>query len=404
MNDVIDLKVVALLNTDQGFELMESHRRLYDKTVYKDYMIIDRFILEFKFLRLLTSPSMMEFSSMYRMSPDLFDLNAVFSIRYTNGRQEPFDNTLPRVRWRLQYDYLDKNGKLQKYKSEFKFREKSLESKSVLWDFGDGKIIQKYEVFVKVDRSQDKYLSVLKNTVFAIQKSVNVAGHYLLEKDDLYRCGFLRLEHTGKLFPREWYSDTKEGGIINIECYDLVNYGSIHTNMKGKYGKYGKGAGKLKPDKKKKKNAKRKSNAKNENDDYYFGATYTPNKEKLKELVFGCGITGRKYFKGGGCIDLYIKDHFVNYGNISCNAALSSSGGSIVIISKLFINYGTIQALGGKGIEEKSGKGENGRIAIYCKVFENYGQILPEDNVYIGNYDEGVKLFQKRHDPKKSKK
>ena len=171
---------------------MESHRRLYDKTVYKDYMIIDRFILEFKFLRLLTSPSMMEFSSMYRMSPDLFDLNALFSIRYTNGRQEPFDNTLPRVRWRLQYDYLDKNGKLQKYKSDFKFREKSLESKSVVWDFVDGKIIQKYEIFVKIDRTQDKYLSVLKNTVFAIQKSVNIASHYLLETDELYRCGFLR--------------------------------------------------------------------------------------------------------------------------------------------------------------------------------------------------------------------
>ena len=181
---------------------------------------------------------------------------------------------------------------------------------------------------------------------------------------------FFTLEHTGKLFPKEWYSDTKQGGKISIECYDLVNYGSIHTNMKGKYGKYGKGAGKLRIDKKKKKkNPKRKANAKNENDDYYYGATYT-GKEKLEQLAMGCGIVGRKYFKGGGCIDLYIKDHFINYGNISCNAALSSSGGSIVIISKLFINYGTVQAIGGKAIEEKSGKGENGKIAIYCKVFE----------------------------------
>ena len=37
----------------------------------------------------------------------------------------------------------------------------------------------------------------------------------------------------------------KKGGIICIECYDLINYGLIVVSSTGKYGKYGKGAGKL---------------------------------------------------------------------------------------------------------------------------------------------------------------
>ena len=276
-----------------------------------------------------------------------------------------------------------------------------MESKTVVWDFGDGKIIQKYELLVKLDRSNDKYLSVLKNNLFAIQKSINLSGHYNISTDGINRCGFLRVEGKARIYPKEWYSDTKSGGIVCLECFDLVNYGAIDSSMKGKYGKYGKGAGKLKVDKnKKKKNPKRKQNKNNENEEYYFGATYH-GKPKLITLVHGCGITGKKYLKGGGIVDLYVKDHFVNYGIIACNGALSSSGGSIAITCKLFINYGKIQVLGGKEIADKSGKGKDGRIAIYCKVFENYGSILPEPNVYIGDFEQGKEAFLNRYLPKK---
>merc|ERR1712003_516480 len=106
----------------------------------------------------------------------------------------------------------------------------------------------------------------------------------------------------------------------------------------------GKGHGKLRKDKKKKTNSKRKVNKANENEDYYFGGGYL-GEEGLKKLVFGTGIAGRKIFKGGGIVDLYVRDHFINYGTISSDGSLSSSGGSIVIVCKKFINWGTLQTI-----------------------------------------------------------
>eukprot|EP01083_Nonionella_stella_P134717 409827_1 len=111
---------------------------------------------------------------------------------------------------------------------------------------------------------------------------------------------------------------------------------------------------------------------------------------------FGCVIDEKKHFKGDGCVHLYIKEQFINYGSIASDGSLSSSGGSIVICCKLFINYGVIQCIGGKDIANKSGKGQHGRIAIYTKVFENYGKIIPASNLYIGSFEEGIQLFKKR--------
>ena len=43
------------------------------------------------------------------------------------------------------------------------------------------------------------------------------------------------------------------------------------------------------------------------------------------------------------------------------------------------------------------------KLLFIVKCLKLY-QILPEDNVYIGDFDEGLKMFKKRHDPKKGKK
>merc|ERR1712130_624082 len=191
-----------------------------------------------RFCKVLAAMSFMEFSVINRATDDLFDSNTMATMRYTNGRMEPFNDILPRIRWRLSYEYLDKNGKLKKQKSDFKFREKSLESKICLWEF-EGKEIQKYEILIKVDRTNDKYQSVLKNMHFAEQKSVNISSSYQLKSDKLRKCGFLRIENKAKLYPQEWYSDTKQGGVINIECIDLVCFGAIDVSLKGMYGRYG---------------------------------------------------------------------------------------------------------------------------------------------------------------------
>ena len=369
--DKLNIKkdIRALLTSKIGFDQCAKHRKLYYKTKFREKMIIGRLVLELKWVLLLSSADFIEFSMINRATDDLFDHNTMAILRYTNGRIEPFNDLLPRICWRLSFEYHIRNtNTVKKQKSDFKFRQKSLESKICLWEF-EGRDIQSYELLAKVDRTNDKFTSLLKNNCFADQKSVNISSSYQLESDKLNKCGLLRVEKSAKLYPKEWYSDSKSGGRISIQCIDLVSYGNIDASSKGQYGKYGKGHGKLRKDKKKKTNAKRKVNKANENEDYYFGASFSGD-ETLAKLVFGTGIAGKKCFKGGGIIDLYIRDHvsyfysvfnvlircnlslrqFINYGTISSDGSLSSSGGSIVIICKKFVNWGTIQSIGGKDI------------------------------------------------------
>ena len=72
----------------------------------------------------------------------------------------------------------------------------------------------------------------------------------------------------------------------------------------------------------------------------------------------------------------------VNYGSIDADGLSQSSGGSIKIQCRTFVN-------------KKSGLvsadppfGGNGRIAIFCEQYKNEGRIRPQPFVKIIKYDE----------------
>merc|ERR1712130_608172 len=86
----INKEVQSLLSSQIGFEIMENHRKLYLKTKFREHMVIDRLVIELRFCKVLAAMSFMEFSVINRATDDLFDSNTMATMRYTNGRMEPF--------------------------------------------------------------------------------------------------------------------------------------------------------------------------------------------------------------------------------------------------------------------------------------------------------------------------
>eukprot|EP01084_Bolivina_argentea_P281543 481735_1 len=97
--------------------------------------------------------------------------------------------------------------------------------------------------------------------------------------------------------------------------------------------------------------------------------------------------------RGGGVIEL-IADQIINYGKIVCNGCGFSSGGSIKIKCKIFVNKGIIEATTTTentifdicDIEAKR-EFRYGRIAIICEQYKNEGTICPSP--YI-NYTKNI--------------
>ena len=191
------------------------------------------------------------------------------------------------------------------------------------------------------------------------------------------------------LKPKEaWNLSTTKGGYIKLEYKVIIvlKDNKIKVNGMGFYGNndYNKGKGT------------------NNNSFAGFG---TPGKGKhggnpygskeLDILYHGSGCMDESEGIGGGIIDIQC-DKLINYGKITSNPFKRGSGGSIFILAKDFINYGTIcaQANLHKFENEYDRKFGLGRIAIYCDNYTNKNEIIPKPHLF--NYNAGKEILYQR--------
>ena len=393
--------------THQLIETFEKNRNIWSKTKYRDYIVLQRLILEMEIIQLIISPWFINFSFRYCKASNLFSNDAILVMHYIGSYIDIVKTQiLPYISFKFLYQYLDlKEHKIVSKTSEFKFLDKSVGKKTIEWKFVNKQIFN-YQLKIKIEKpwlpktKRDKklgktykltWIPMVRNTMFSKQKIVSICKKYLYNNDTIIRCGLLKIEKYAILFPKDWDHGLNIGGFINIECNYLFVYGRIDVNSKGYFSEHGQSSyGKI--------IEANEHNITDDFDDKYYsgGMYYKRNKNKKLDGIYlyhGSGIQDKKYLRGGGIISIKA-DILVNYGSISSNGSFGSSGGSIFISAKKFFNYGKIEALGGNKAINNHEKGGHGIIAIYSDLIYDHGSIKPKP--YIDAYNNGIKILNKR--------
>ena len=306
---------------------------------------------------------------------------------------------------RIQYE--------QMYKNETKIKFIDIDADDILDDdaFDEG---LEYELIVYTNENRKGfviYKSVIPS-VFSINSELNIKNlkrtistpslifktqcHVQCEKwneeGDYY--GFLRIKCVKNMVINKQTTITaSECGYFNQKGFGV---GSFKNDFKNKT-KYYSGGGYGTP-------------SQSPHDECPQGSAYGDDCMKCNVLYYGSPSFDDGE-RGGGIVDIFVGEDFINYGSVTCNGSDGmqfggSSGGSIKIVADNFVNFGNINADGGKGAEyQRKGskrkqigtKGGDGRIFVICNNFINKGTISPAPVVIQLNNVKEMEKYELSH-------